>query len=211
MKSIYLVLVLSFTLFQTVTASTIQQINTHQLVNDAESVFEGEVVSSRSEMNVNGRIYTYVDLLILDVLVGELDPGSIITLRFTGGTVGELRLDVGSTIPVTGERGIYFVEAKSVGLINPLLGWSQGHFRILADGRIMAGDNRVVVGFEDSSTNGTPANPSELNTPAISKGVARGVITVLPGDTESEISAKSNAKPVLIDEFKASLKALKSK
>lgn len=213
MKYIYLHLFLCISLFQTVAASTILQVDTNKLVNSAESVFEGEVVSTRSEINFNGNIYTYVDLLILDVLVGELDLGSTITLRFTGGIVGELQLDVGSTIPVTGERGIYFVEAMSKGLTNPLLGWSQGHFRIHTDGRIIAGNNQVVVGFEGNSAKNTSAlNSSELHySPIISQGVAKGVKTILPGDTGGKLADKSQGKPILIDEFKASLKALKSK
>ena len=208
MKYIYLYLIFYISLFQTVAASTILQVDTNQLVNNAESVFEGEVVSTRSEINLNGNIYTYVDLLILDVLVGELDLGSTITLRFTGGVVGELRLDVGSTIPVTGERGIYFVEAMGKGLTNPLLGWSQGHFKILTDGKIVAGNNQLVVEFEGNRAN----NKSALNSSIIiSKGVAKGVITILPGDIGHKLTDKSQGKPIFIDEFKASLKALKSK
>jgi hypothetical protein len=213
MKHIYLPLVLFISLIQSVSASTISQINTTQLVNDAESVFEGEVVSARSEINPNGNIYTYVDLLVLDVLVGDLDLGSTITLRFTGGTVGELRLDVGSTIPKNGEHGIYVIEAMGKGLTNPLLGWSQGHFRILADGRVMAGNNQVVVGVEGEKSNNTPAlNSIKLNIlPGISQGVANGITTNLLNDKGKTIVEKSRGKPVLIDEFKSSLKALRSK
>jgi hypothetical protein len=179
-------------------------------VNNAESVFEGEVVSTRSEIHTNGNIYTYVDLLILDVLAGELDIGTTVTLRFTGGTVGDLRLDVGSTIPLTGERGIYFIEAKDTGLTNPLLGWSQGHFRILPDGKILAGNNQLLTGFEGRSSINAPAlNISELKSSDISKGVAKGVITVLPGDVAEVPTDKTHGRPMLIDEFKAALKSLK--
>lgn len=217
MKYICLHLVLYISFFQVADASTILQVDINQLVNKAESVFEGEVVSTRAEINVNGNIYTYVDLLILDVLVGDLDLGSTITLRFTGGTVGELRLDVGSTIPLSGERGIYFVEAMSRGLTNPLLGWSQGHFRILTDGKVMAGNNQLVVGFEGSSANNMSANTSALNSSEmrhssiISQGVAKGITTISPGNIGDELTDKLQGKPVLIDDFKASLKALKSK
>ncbi|RKZ67919.1 MAG: hypothetical protein DRQ44_05050 [Gammaproteobacteria bacterium] len=84
MRNICLYLILYVSLFQTATATTILQVDTNHLVNNAESVFEGEVVSARSEINTNGNIYTYVDLLILDVLVGDLDLGSSIIFRFTG-------------------------------------------------------------------------------------------------------------------------------
>ena len=213
MKNICLYLILYVSVFQTVAATTILQVDTNHLVNNAESVFEGEVVSTRSEINTNGNIYTYVDLLILDVLVGELDLGSTITLRFTGGAVGELQLDVGSTIPVTGERGIYFVEAMGKNLSNPLLGWSQGHFRILTDGKVMAGNNQIVVGVEGNSSDDTPVlNSTKLNnSSSISQGVAKGIITNVLSDNRDTLVEKSQVKPILIDEFKASLKALKNK
>ncbi|MCG8414596.1 MAG: hypothetical protein MI746_10305, partial [Pseudomonadales bacterium] len=44
-------------------------------------------------------------------------------------------------IPKVDEEGVYFVESTSRDLINPLLGWSQGHFLIVDD----EGERRITT------------------------------------------------------------------
>ncbi|MBC8386398.1 MAG: hypothetical protein H8E09_00995 [Gammaproteobacteria bacterium] len=172
MKYIFLFLIASVFVFQTVYATNIVQVDTTYLTNKSELVFEGEVVSTRSEQVASGYIYTYVDFMPTDVLIGTRQAGVIIALRFPGGAVGDVQLDVGSIIPTLGERGIYFVESLSKHLVNPLLGWSQGHFKIQSDSTLMAGNNQVVIGVvkEDSD------NRSSI---ALSNGIAKGVMTAI--------------------------------
>jgi hypothetical protein len=184
---------------QTLYASSVLQVDTIQLANEAELVFEAEVVSIRTEHISGGNIYTWVDFLVTDMVLGDAEAGGIITLRFTGGVVGDLTLDVGSDIPSPGERGIYFVEAQDAGLTNPLLGWSQGQFEIQDDGSLMAGNNQRVTGFDIVPT----------NTPDLSRGVAKGVITTLPGHSSNNSTANKTISPLTVDHFKRIIKSLK--
>ncbi len=177
-------------IFQIANASTVLQVDIDTLVNDSELVFEGEVVFAHSEMNTNGNIYTYVDFLVLDILIGSAEIDRILTLRFTGGVVGDMQLDVGVTFPAMGEHGIYFVESTTKKLANPLLGWSQGHFRISADGQVTAGENQAVVSIEHSL---------QKQENRISNGVARGVVTSSP-----------SVNPLSTKDFKELIKQLKN-
>lgn len=190
-----------FTLAQSLYASSILQINTNQLVNDAELVFEGEVLASRSEQATNGYIVTYVDFQLFDVIKGDVEAGLILTLRFTGGVVGNLKMDVGSRIPKQGERGVYFVESLSRQLTNPLLGWSQGHFRIQQDGSLLAGNNQVVTQFSLDQTNDRQ----------LSQGAAKGVITVKPVLAERVQDFTVPNQPLTLETFKRFIKDLTEK
>jgi len=197
-KKIFLLTSLYLFSSQSVLASSILEVDFHQVVNKAESVFEGEVVSTTSEMSADGNIYTFVDFLVLDVLSGDLNTGESITLRFTGGTTNGLTLNMGSSIPDIGEHGVYFIESIDSQLINPLYGWSQGHYRILSDGQILAGDNQVVIGADENSRN----NSSNLK---LSTGIANGIIT-LP---QQQVDTPPLAPPISLDEFKQLIKDTK--
>jgi hypothetical protein len=190
-KKILLLIALCFFFSQPSQASSILEVDFQQIVNRAESIFEGEVVATSSEMSADGNIYTLVDFLVLDVLSGNLNVGESITLRFTGGTVNGLTLSVGSVIPAIGEHGVYFIEAINAQLINPLYGWSQGHYRIQANGHIIAGDSQVVIG-SDKNSRDTSSNIK------LSTGIAKGIIT-LP---QQHINTPPLAPPILLDEFK---------
>ena len=197
-KKILLLVSLYFCLSQSSLATSILEIDFHQAVNKAESIFEGEVVSTSSEVSANGNIYTLVDFLVLDVLSGDLNVGESITLRFTGGTANGLTLNVGSTIPAIGEHGVYFIESINTQLINPLYGWSQGHYRIQTDGHIIAGDNQVVVGADKNASN------TSTNT-KLSTGIATGVIAI----PQRQVNTPPLAPPILLDEFKLLIKDAK--
>ena len=91
-------------------------------------------------------------------------------MRFLGGTVGEIGLDVSdSTLPELGEAGIYFVESLERFQVNPLYGMDQGHFLILESGRqriMVTRSRRVITGL---MINDQP--PAE----GLSNGIARGL------------------------------------
>lgn len=179
-------------------ASSILEISFTALVNKSESVFEGEVVATTPEMSADGNIYTYVDFLVLDVLSGDLNIGESITLRFTGGTANGLTLNMGSIIPGVGEHGIYFIESNNAQLINPLYGWSQGHYRILSNGYIVAGDDQVVVGADKNLKN-TSAKTK------LSTGLAKGVLT----RPQHQINKVPLSPPISLHEFKLLIKDIK--
>ncbi len=199
----YTISVLCLLLLLPVHAATIVQIGTTDLAKSAELIFQGEVIKSRAELHSNGNIYTFVDFLLADVLVGEAEIGSVLTLRFTGGSVDNMTLDVGATVPNIGEYGIYFVEGVNKQLINPLLGWSQGHFRITSGGAILAGNDEVVIGVEKEERN---------DNVGISMGIAMGINTIprTENDTPASNTLSSTEessvplifKPVSVEEFK---------
>ena len=198
MKYIILLISLCFCLPLSSLASSILEVNVSQLVNQSESAFEGEVVAITPEMSADGQIYTYVDFLVLDALSGNFSTGESITLRFTGGTVNGLTLTMGSTIPRVGEHGVYFIESNDAQLINPLYGWSQGHYRIQSNGDIIAGNEQIVIGVE-KSLNNTPLKTK------LSTGLAKGIIT-LP---QQQINKTPLSPPISLNEFKLLIRDIK--
>jgi hypothetical protein len=180
-------------------ASSIAQVDTRQLLHSAQLVFQGEVLDRRSEQAADGRIYTFVDFQVEEVLVGTQPEGSVLTLRFTGGQVGDRRFSVGVDIPEVGEKGIYFVESVDTKLINPLLGWSQGRFRIQPDSSLVAGNGERVVGFD-----GVDAAKGVT----LSHGVARGVKTRPASLLNARGRGVEPAKAMTVDQFKRKIREL---
>ena len=103
-------------------ATTILGMDIDEIANQAELIFEGEVLVRETRQNNNtGIINTYVTFQISDIVKGEFN-GDSIELKFMGGTFQEQTVHVsGLTIPSEGEHGIYFVESLNLDLINPLL------------------------------------------------------------------------------------------
>ena len=125
-------------------AASIARVGSEQLVGNAELIFQGQVTERHAVRASTGKIYTYVDFLVVDVLKGELSDNSL-RLRFTGGEIDGLGLDAGAIIPAVGEQGIYFVESVDRKLINPLYGWAQGHFTINDKNQVEAANGDLVT------------------------------------------------------------------
>ena len=191
MKYLYYLIVL-FSL--PIQGATILSLGTTELVNNSEIVFEGEVINIRSERNKQGRIYTFVKFHVRDVIVGNTNVGDRLELRFTGGIVDGVALDVGVRIPTESESGIYFVERVRVGLINPLLGWDQGHCTIRKDGKVIASNAQPVFEIKNSGYS---------RSPSISQGVAKGVIT-----SNRVIKNESQSSPMTVKQFKLGIRSL---
>ncbi len=181
-------------------SSTIALIGTEELINRSELIFEGTVVSVSAELNEFGRVYTYVDFIIEEVLAGSVGSSSTITLRFTGGIAGGVELDLGVRIPELDEKGIYFVEKVAPGLINPLLGWEQGHFLVNESGEVIAASSLVVESVELRSR-------PEIS--SISDGIALGVIAHPRKESDSEDYNNQTNKPMRVSDFKARIKGLR--
>jgi hypothetical protein len=115
-------------------ATTIQKFTFEEMVNLSELILEGEVISV-APFTSEELVYTRVVLEVHDVLKGD-DPGDYLELDFFGGELDGKAIRVsGQDIPFEGERGFYFIENTSNDSVNPLLGWSQGHFRIVTDAK----------------------------------------------------------------------------
>mgnify|MGYP006908212257 CR=1 FL=1 len=112
-------------------ASSVQQVGTEQLLSGSELVVHATVLDSRTEAGpVYGTVTTVVRLQIVDLLKGE-DPSSTIEIAFAGGEHGGLvQVVSGMNIPLPGEEGIYFIESAGIAMVNPLYGWTQGHYLI---------------------------------------------------------------------------------
>jgi len=161
-----------------VNAASVRQISMDQMLRACEFVFQGRVTAIEVRQNEQRRIHSYVTFAIEEVIKGQYS-GDQITLSFLGGTVGDVTMAVSDMqLPERGERGVYFVESLKRAQVNPLYGWSQGHFLVERD---EAGDDRVmtsgrqpvlqVAGDEANRQTGS----GESRAPALSKGVARGV------------------------------------
>ena len=105
-----------------------------QLVQRADLIFTGQVLSRRAEWRNNGgqkSIVTLVTFGVRAVHKGRAD--ATVTLQFLGGTVGDVTLDV-SEMPKfkPDERVVLFVEKNGVNA-SPLLGFYHGKFSLRRD------------------------------------------------------------------------------
>ncbi|MCX2982040.1 hypothetical protein EYC98_14345 [Halieaceae bacterium IMCC14734] len=138
---------------RTLYATSVLAVDMRQLVNEAAVIFEGEVIASEARWNAQRTsIFTHVSFRVIDVIKGSLRAETV-TLTFAGGSVDDLTLQVDSmTYPIPGERGIYFLEDPARQQVNPLLGWSQGHFKITLDQkgreRVLTAGNSPVLAVE---------------------------------------------------------------
>jgi len=148
--------------------TTLISLSVNSLSEQAEFVFEGEVISVEAQRSGNrGMVNTYVTFRVIDILKGDAGATDI-ELKFLGGSLNGEVLEVnGSRLPRLGEHGIYFVESLSRDLINPLLGWSQGHYLI-----------KTVAGIESMTTvDAKPIiaiSPTEADSDPQTSGVSTG-------------------------------------
>ncbi len=156
-------------------ASTVKQADLAEITGDAQLIFEGRVIGTRIEQAPGSRaIHTWVRFEVLDVIKGGYDQ-PVIELSFLGGTRGDLTVRVSDMrIPAMGEHGIYFVEDTGRRLVNPLVGWAQGHFLVQYD--------RTLKRHMITTLDGRPVKDIDLSVrrphfAEISHGVAHGVIT----------------------------------
>lgn len=160
-------------------SAAVLQLDMDRLLLDSEFVFEGEVSASRAEWSpAQGAILTKVTFRIDDVIKGEYSA-STIELSFNGGTIGQLTLQIAGMIyPQPGDRGIYFVESLSRQQVNPLLGWSQGHFRIRPDRTISTERGQPVLGLApklNQSVGGFSRNSQVTSRHLLTDGHAHGL------------------------------------
>ena len=184
-------------------ATTILGMDIDQLAADAEFIFEGEVILTETrEDSRSGIISTYVTFNIVDVMKGDYDAASI-ELKFMGGAFDGRMVQVsGLKIPQMGEQGIYFVESTSRDLINPLLGWSQGHFIIVDDD----GERRISTADEKPVTEvrGVAGIPAAIKKP---QALIQG-----GGDAAAGVTTESSliliGRALSVAEFKARIRDL---
>lgn len=156
-------------------AASVRQVSMDEMLRVCGLVFEGTVVYREAKENRNKRIHTYVTFEIQEIIKGEY-PGDSITLRFLGGTAGGVAMRVSDMeFPEVGEHGIYFVESVKRHQVNPLYGWSQGHFLVEPDDtgtqRVLTKGKHPVKEVKSDAQLPSVQGPAKLST-----GVARGII-----------------------------------
>ena len=174
--------------FSSASATTVLGLDIDKVVADAEFVFEGAVINSETRQDSNsGIISTYVTFQINDIIKGDYS-GDSIELKFMGGVFnGKIVQVSGMRIPEMAEQGIYFVESMSRDLINPLIGWSQGHFIIHDDNgtrRISTAGNQPVIEVEAVS-----AIPRSIKKPQ----------SVVEGNTDIAAGVMTETSPIMIE------------
>jgi hypothetical protein len=177
-----LVLCLGLLLPSHSSSTVIESLSINEVVAQSTLIFSGDVTAVRVEQAGPNKLVTIITFDNIEIIKGAHTEQQL-QLRFLGGTLGNRTLQVvGSRYPRHGESGIYFVESLSAGLINPLLGWSQGHYLIQADennqGRITTVEGKPVLGISPQAAEvGAPA----LVPPPISpEPNSRGIITGEP-------------------------------
>ncbi len=186
-------------------ATTVRSFNVNELLSEAEFVFEGEVIAVETGMDANNHwIVTDITFQINDVVKGT-DQGNTIELRFVGGEYNGKKVHIPDMkYPAPGEKGIYFVESLNEYLINPLFGWTQGHYIIKTDQK---GVERV------NTAEGKQVESVESNIPnkdLISDGTAAGLRTIKAASLASNPTSTDNATPngMTPGEFKQKLKEI---
>ncbi|NKB35116.1 MAG: hypothetical protein GKR91_18625 [Pseudomonadales bacterium] len=195
--TLYLLVVVSAVISSVSVATTILGMDIDKVANDAELVFEGEVLLREARQDSrSGIINTYVTFAIHDVVKGDFSADTI-ELKFAGGTFNGQIVEVsGLSIPKEGEQGIYFVESTSRDLLNPILGWSQGHFLIEEEN----GERRVSTVDRRPVTNIQPVAsiPAAIKKPQViiegDGDVAAGVLV--------DSSALTIERALTVEEFK---------
>lgn len=174
--------------FSSASATTILGMDIDKVAADAEFIFEGAVINSETRQDSNsGIISTYVTFQINDIIKGDYS-GNSVELKFMGGVFnGQIVQVSGMRIPEMAEQGIYFVESMSRDLINPLIGWSQGHFIIVDDNgtrRISTAGNQPVLEVEAVSS-----IPRSIKKP----------LSIVEGNTDIAAGVMTETSPIMIE------------
>lgn len=176
-------------------ATSIEKLDFDALAAKSEVIFEGEVVTVEARWNnALTDIHTYVTFRVDDTIKGSV-PTQQLELRFAGGKVGDDNVVYqGLVYPHVGEAGIYFVETLDKKLVNPLTGWSQGHFKVVGS-QVMTNEDKPLMALNRSSK----VVPSEF-----SHGTASGLQVGSEGDAgmsaanfKEQIKAALNRTPLL--------------
>ncbi len=135
-------------------ATTLLYKSFNDLMKEADGVVAGHVVSVNSQYNANKEIYTFVTLDQLEVLSGSYQD-STLTIRLKGGKVdSDISHVIGSPEFTEGEHVVLFVSGNGKNMV-PIVGWSQGVFRIAQDPAtsldvVKDADGNRVVGVQNA-------------------------------------------------------------
>jgi len=174
-------------------ATTVERVTVSQMLGASDFVFHGTVEDIRVLRVTSAEdIVTRVRFRVHDVIKGRIRP-AVVQLDFAGGTFAGLTISYAEQrVPILGEEGIYFVESLSQRMLNPLYGWSQGHFTVRYEDKqpvVYTADLRRVYDVQ----------PGMLPRPEFSEGTASGIMT----DKAFHLQL-----PMTLTSFKAKLRSM---
>jgi hypothetical protein len=148
MASIAIVIFLPFQAKST----TLVERGFEELIQRSGIIFEGEVLSKYSAYASDKKtIHTFITLSIGEVVKGTI-PYRTIELRFVGGTVGDLTVEVPDMPQFEkGDRTILLLKSdfNPTKTFSPVSGFNQGQFLIKSDA-IFTAKGMQVLGYNDT-------------------------------------------------------------
>ena len=171
-------------------ATTVVPPTFEEMAERAELIFVGKVVGSQAEWQVAGTneaIFTLVEFHTEEILKGT--AAASVRLRFLGGTVGGVTLEVVSVPQFkAGDRVLLFVEGNGV-LFCPLVGVYHGKFGVRKDDK----SGRDIVFMHD----GKPLRDvAEI-------GAGEGAQF---GPKRAKLSIPVEREPMSLDDFKTRIR-----
>ena len=178
-------------------ASSVLEVSLNEMLQQSQLVFEGTVTAIEARENSQKRIHTYVTFEIKDIIKGKYES-DFITLSFLGGTVGDVTRAVSDMqFPEKGEQGIYFVESLERTQVNPLYGWSQGHFiverHVDGNARLMT-NKRLPIAAVADKVQSAQMTPDRQPMQRLSNGVVPDILVT------------HDKRSMMVDEFKRILR-----
>lgn len=155
-------------------ATTLKRVTLDEMTGRSREIVVGTVQSTRSVPGEDERAFVFTEVTLgnLDVWHGSVAT-STATYRFVGGRRGERTLTVPGVPRLAKDaRVVLFVDADDA--LCPLVGWTQGCFRIETDARtghetVTDADGRAIYGFASglpvrapSTERPRPLSPTEL-------------------------------------------------
>ena len=171
-------------------ATMLQRQSLSDLARKSEFIFEGQPVNRAVEALPDGQgARTCFSFKVIQAIAGS-HPGNAVRLCFFGGAIGGQGFAVSDlNMPAIGEHGIYLVESTGQPMLNPLIGWDQGHFLVAKDSagmlRITTADRRRVTGLAPEAGEATAP---EAGITAPSGATAAGVTSDDKADLTGAIS-----------------------
>ncbi|CAN5651724.1 hypothetical protein BH18VER1_BH18VER1_12030 [soil metagenome] len=167
----------------TAPATTVVPPDFDELVDEAETIFQGTCLEARSQWVGEGterHIVTFVTFRVDEVLKGQ--PGATYTLRMMGGTVDGTTMEVSDAPKFKpGNRDILFVEHNGQQFI-PLVGIMHGRYKIERDQT--TGQESVLTNYGSAVSDVRSLGKDERETArAVGKAMA-------PGQFKAAIKAK---------------------
>jgi hypothetical protein len=203
-KQIFCILVTLFFIIglgTIVSGSVLVPITERQLALNAELIFEGVVqnveyrLSNSSSEHKNRVPHTFVTFEVKKLFKGKTADKNHITLRFVGGPYDKSKLLVVDGIPLfdVGDRDILFVTGNVI-RICPLVGWSQGRFRIIKNCVFTDDGREVQLSDKNKLGYGKPHELEEVQTNRVGTQLLRRVFSDEKNEEGKQII--SSKKPI---------------